>query len=150
MPDDWRTKSDFPDDREWPEFFYMPVLMLMLITLLNDGTLISVGYDNAIPRDEPEKWNMPVLFFISTVLASVACISSLLLLSAGLESWKDDSIFQQWGLGGLSYGQITTMIYLKVSVSDFLTLFTTRTGPHAASCSRWRNSWPHRRRRSTA
>jgi H+-transporting ATPase len=32
-------------DRPWPRFFHMPVLMLMLITLLNDGTLISVGYD---------------------------------------------------------------------------------------------------------
>jgi H+-transporting ATPase len=29
----------------WPRFFHMPVLMLMLITLLNDGTLISIGYD---------------------------------------------------------------------------------------------------------
>ena len=31
-------------------------------------------------------------------------------------------------MGGLSYGQITTSIYLKVSVSDFLTLFSARTG----------------------
>jgi len=30
------------------------------------------------------------------------------------------------GIGGLSYGQITTAIYLKVSVSDFLTLFSAR------------------------
>ena len=27
----------FPDSMAWPEFFHMPVLMLMLITLLNDG-----------------------------------------------------------------------------------------------------------------
>jgi H+-transporting ATPase len=32
---------------EWPEFFQMPVLMLMLITLLNDGTLITIAYDYA-------------------------------------------------------------------------------------------------------
>ena len=30
------------------------------------------------------------------------------------------------GIGGLSYGQITTSIYLKVAVSDFLTLFSAR------------------------
>jgi H+-transporting ATPase len=29
---------------------------------------------------------------------------------------------------GVQYGQITTAIYLKVSVSDFLTLFSARTG----------------------
>ena len=28
--------NDFPDAGEWPEFFHMPVLMLMLITLLNE------------------------------------------------------------------------------------------------------------------
>ena len=36
----------FPDAEIWPSFFHMPVLMLMLITLLNDGTLITIGYDN--------------------------------------------------------------------------------------------------------
>ena len=30
--------------------------------------------------------------------------------------------------GGLSYGQITTSIYLKISISDFFTLFSARTG----------------------
>merc|ERR1719178_635790 len=32
------------------------------------------------------------------------------------------------GLGGISYGKITSSIYLKVSVSDFLTLFSARAG----------------------
>ena len=42
---------NYPDtDYEWPGFFHMPVLMLMLITLLNDGTLIAIGYDNVNPR----------------------------------------------------------------------------------------------------
>ena len=32
--------------------------MLMLITLLNDGTLISIGYDYVTPSKMPEKWNL--------------------------------------------------------------------------------------------
>ena len=106
----------------------MPVLMLMLITLLNDGTLIAIGYDNVIPSQTPEKWNRRVLFAISSVLALVALISSLLLLGLMLASWEKNSLFMQWGIGGLSYGQVTTAIYLKVSISDFLTLFSARTG----------------------
>jgi len=58
----------------------MPVLMLMLITLLNDGTMIAVGYDRVTPQQMPEKWNKPALFLLSSVLAAVALISSLLLL----------------------------------------------------------------------
>jgi hypothetical protein len=65
----------------------------------------------------PEKWNMQSLFFISTILAIVACVSSLLLLIAGLESWEEGSVFQEMGVGGLSYGQIITMMYMKVRES---------------------------------
>lgn len=39
--------------KEFPNFFQLPVLMLMLITLLNDGTLISVGYDNVRHSPRP-------------------------------------------------------------------------------------------------
>ena len=38
-------------------------------------------------------------------------------------------MFQKIGLTGLTYGQITTSIFLKVAVSDFLTLFSARAGP---------------------
>ena len=115
------------DPHEWPDYFQLPVLMLMLITLLNDGTLISIGYDNVVPSKYPNEWNLPVLFIVASVLAFVALASSLLLLYLALDSWNDSSLFQKMGLGGLSYGQITTTIYLKVSISDFLTLFSART-----------------------
>jgi H+-transporting ATPase len=38
MPDDYQNNPEFATP--WPRFFRMPVLMLMLITLLNDGKLI--------------------------------------------------------------------------------------------------------------
>lgn len=126
MPDDWRNNDEFTDDK-WPDFFKMPVLMLMLITLLNDGTLISIGYDNVTPSRKPNKWNLPALFLVSGVLALVALLSSIWLLWACLDSWNDGSMFQEMGFGGLTYGQITTAMYLKVSISDFLTLFSART-----------------------
>lgn len=116
------------DDHNWPNFFHMPVIMLMLITLLNDGTLIAIGYDNVEPPSTPTVWNLRVLFLIGIVLAGVACISSLLLLYMCLGSWQEGSFFQVIGLGGISYGQITTSIFLKVAVSDFLTLFSARAG----------------------
>ena len=130
MPSNWDSddNTSFPDTTEWPKFFHMPVLMLMLITLLNDGTLIAIGYDNVQPRESPEKWNLKALFLIASVLAGIALISSLLLLYLTLDSWRSDGFFQSSGLGGLSIGQVITSIYLKVSISDFLTLFSARTG----------------------
>ena len=112
---------------EWPQFFTMPVLLLMLITLLNDGTLISIGYDNVIPSKYPNVWNLPSVFAVSSLLGAVALVSSLIILYLCLDSVRDNSFFQKSGLGPLTYGQVTTVIYLKVSISDFLTLFSART-----------------------
>jgi hypothetical protein len=51
--------------------------MLMLITLLTDGALISVGYDIVKPNPIPEQWNLVRLFIIASVMGGVslgACI----------------------------------------------------------------------------
>jgi H+-transporting ATPase len=116
-----------PDAEHWPEFFHMPVLMLMLITLLNDGTLITIAYDYAKANETPDRWNLPALFTASSVLGLVSCVSSLLLLYFVLDSWNPNSLFRKLGLSGVQYGQVITSVYLKVSVSDFLTLFSART-----------------------
>ena len=89
---------------------------------------VITRYDYVQPRQTPEQWNLSALFLVSAVMAAVACLSSLLLLWFLLDSWKPLSVFQAFGIGGVSYGQVTTAIYLKVSVSDFLTLFSARTG----------------------
>merc|ERR1712054_276804 len=128
MPKDWQNDKEFMDTHEWPPFFHMPVLMLMLITLLNDGTLITIGYDLAIAPKTPPIWNLPFLFSMAFVQAFVAMISSINLLYILLHSWDEGSMMRQLGLGGISYGKITSSIYLKVSVSDFLTLFSARAG----------------------
>lgn len=115
---------------EGAEFFHLPVLMFMLITLLNDGTLMAIGYDNVVPHIRPMKWNLRVMFLVSSVLAGVACVSSLLLLWMVLDGhWQNDSWWLSLGLPRLRYEQVVTTIYLKISISDFLTLFACRTGP---------------------
>jgi len=130
MPLNWNStnNTEFMDSKEWPPFFHMPVLMLMLITLLNDGTLITIGYDIAVAPTSPPRWNMPFLFSMAFVQSFVAMISSVNLLYILLHSWDEGSMMRQLGLGGISYGKITSSIYLKVSVSDFLTLFSARAG----------------------
>jgi len=112
---------------QWPRFFSLPVIYLMIITIINDGTLISIGYDNATPSKYPERWVLPVLFIVSISLGVVACLSSLILLYLCLDSWHGSSLFQKWHIGSLTYGQIVNAIFLKVAVSDILTLFSART-----------------------
>ncbi|CAD2221814.1 P-type H+-ATPase [Angomonas deanei] len=104
----------------------------MLITLLNDGCLLTIGYDRTVASVRPQRWNLPVLFISACTLSAVACGASLFLLWCALEGWSEeyyeDSVFHKLGLPQLNQGKIITMLYLQVSVSNFLTLFSSRTG----------------------
>jgi len=126
-PSDYAAAYHPPDQDNWPGFFSLPVIFLMIITLINDGTLISIGYDHAVPSKYPERWILPIIFMVSVALGAIACSSSLILLYFCLSSWDPNGLFQTWGIGGLFYGQIVNTIFLKVAVSDILTLFSSRT-----------------------
>ena len=113
-------------------FFRFPVLLFMLITVLNDGTLITIGYDRVTPSNRPQRWNLKVLFVVASVMGAVACASSLWLLWMGVNAVDDEKYANSWfkhmGIPQISQGKLVTMLYLKVSISDFLTLFSSRTG----------------------
>jgi len=126
-PSTYASDYNPPDASEWPGFFSLPVIFLMIITLINDGTLISIGYDHAVPSKTPERWVLPIIFAVATSLGVIACLSSLILLHFCLSSWQPHGTFAGLGIGGLKYGQIVNVIFLKVAVSDILTLFSSRT-----------------------
>ncbi|KAK3238434.1 hypothetical protein CYMTET_51554 [Cymbomonas tetramitiformis] len=121
--------SDFtPEDTpQWPQYFKIPVLGLVFITILNDGTIISIAYDRVVPHKNPEKWALPELFVVSTVLGAIAVASSLLMLWLCLDSFNSYGFLHQLGLDGLNYSQVMMAMYLKVSLSDFFTVFAART-----------------------
>lgn len=114
------------------QYFHLPVIMFMLITLLNDGCLMTIGYDHVTASEQPQLWNLEVVFVSAAILSVVACSSSLMLLWVGLEAYGDDYYHDSWfhslGLAKLPQGKLVTLMYLKISISDFLTLFSSRTG----------------------
>jgi len=58
--------------------------MLMLITHLNDGALLSVGYDIVRPSPIPEQYNLVRLFIVVIVMGFGTLGSAFLLLAASL------------------------------------------------------------------
>lgn len=74
------------------------------------------------------QWNLKALFLVSSIMAAWSCLSSLLLLYFALTSHRDN-VFRAFSLPAMPYGKVVTLIYLKVAVSDFLTLFSARAGP---------------------
>lgn len=111
----------------WPAHFAIPVIALVTITILNDGTIISVAYDNVHASMMPEKWDLNILYIVSSAIGMTALASSVLMLSSALQSGDPESTWRQLGLPAMSYGEIQTLIYLKISLSDYFSVFNSRT-----------------------
>lgn len=125
--------SDFNcsgDGCDLPETFALPVISLVIITVLNDGTIITIAYDNVTVSKKPETWNLWIIYANALLLAAIAFVSSIGLLLLALDHMDEDDpnvILDAFGIDTLAYGEVLTIMYLKVSISDFLTVFTART-----------------------
>jgi H+-transporting ATPase len=113
--------------------FTLPVISLVIITILNDGTMITIAHDKVIPEKRPQRWAMFEVTVVSCVLGAVACISSMIMLVLVLNANINNAgnfVGNTMGSQGRNYVrwyEARTMMYLKISISDFLTLFSART-----------------------
>jgi len=59
--------------------FSIPTITLVLITLLNDGTIMTIAHDNVIPAKKPEAWKLQVIAAVACVVGTVATIGLFLM-----------------------------------------------------------------------
>ena len=129
--------ADFVDGAYWwsqhSPSFSLPVISLVIITILNDGCMITISGDIVVPENRPQKWEMWKVWLIASVLGGVALVSSLVLLFLAMHAnWLVPSTFFGRILGSstrdfILWPELRTIMYLKISISDFLTLFSART-----------------------
>jgi hypothetical protein len=142
VPDHWRN---CPEVYPVANFrFTLPVLAIVIITILNDVSIITISHDKVIPNKEPQQWRLPELYCTSAVCGFIPCLSSMLLLLAGLSSADGQGSKFAGYIGSptvdgngkehhyLAYDQLLMVMYLKISISDFLTVFSAR-------CKGWFN-----------
>jgi len=98
-------------------FYPVTAAMIVLLALLNDGAILSIAFDRATFDNKPEKWNMPYVLGLASVLGVIGLVASFGLFYLG------DRVFH------LDRSILQTLIYLKLSVAGHLTIFLTR-GKH--------------------
>ncbi|MBD2654558.1 HAD-IC family P-type ATPase [Synechocystis sp. FACHB-383] len=99
-------------------FYPVTAIMIVLLALLNDGAIISIAYDHTRPAKRPERWNMPVVLGLATVLGLTGLASSFGMLYLGERTFQ------------LDRDTLQTLIYLKLLIAGHLTIFVTLTkGP---------------------
>ncbi len=128
---DDRSDDGFVRQLAHPSSFTFPVVCLAIITILNDGCIISVAYDKVSVERLPLKWDITEMVTIGLSMGIVAFGSSIGLFYAlletpyGKERWYG-SLFGQEG-DYVTLGELITIMFLKVALSDFMTLFAART-----------------------
>ncbi|OMJ86538.1 hypothetical protein SteCoe_11957 [Stentor coeruleus] len=112
-----------------PNVTILPVLTFVIIALLNNGIIIAIAYDSQKPSAEPKKWNLPLIFILSCILGSVSFFSSTAFLYFTLSHMdcnEPNMILDYLSLPCMSYGEVLTGVFLKISISNYLAIFSVR------------------------
>ena len=113
--------------------FQIPVFVICLISILNDGTIISIAYDSVMPSQQPEAWDLPQTVGISATIGLAGVCSTMFLLylagGAGQPAWAGSADFfhLNFGLPSLAEAQVQALIYLQLSIGGQATIFVART-----------------------
>ena len=99
-------------------FFPLTAVMIVMLALFNDGSILSIAYDNVKYENHSEAWNMRLVLGIASVLGVIGPIAAFGLFYIAY------SIFH------LNHHQLQPVMYLMLSVAGTMTIYLTRTrGP---------------------
>eukprot|EP00466_Bigelowiella_natans_P001954 jgi/Bigna1/142195/aug1.68_g16903 len=109
--------------------FRLPVLAVVLITLVNDACVLTISRDNVTAAHTPQDWQLKEVFIISSVLGFTAMLESVLLLLIGFAAGHGGDGMQCVFFEGChaSYGNVQSLLFLNLCLSDFITVFAART-----------------------
>lgn len=99
-------------------FFPVTAIMIVILALLNDGSILSIAHDRVHYKNQPEAWNMRLVIGMATVLGAVGPVAAFGLF------WIGDEVIR------LGHPQLQTLMYLMLSAAGSMTIYLTRTrGP---------------------
>eukprot|EP01101_Sappina_pedata_P008080 TRINITY_DN4413_c0_g1_i1.p1 TRINITY_DN4413_c0_g1~~TRINITY_DN4413_c0_g1_i1.p1 ORF type:complete len:932 (+),score=366.66 TRINITY_DN4413_c0_g1_i1:88-2796(+) len=102
--------------------FQFPTLLIVILAILNDGTMITISKDRVKPSKSPESWNLPLLFISGLIYGLYLSLSTLILFYIA----HSTTLFKNLELAQLTENELRGMVYLHVSASGSLIIFVTR------------------------
>ncbi len=98
----------------WFNHYPVTVIMLVILALINDGSMVTIAYDNTQTSPKPLQWDMPRLLIMSTVVGLVGVVETILLYDFAVNRLD------------LSLDFVQTLIYLQLAVGGMMTIYCTR------------------------
>lgn len=73
----------YNSDKSFPSVWGMPFMVLIINTVLNDGVVSTIAYDNVSASKTPQQWHLKDIYLVCGVMGGITCGSSLLFLWMG-------------------------------------------------------------------
>ncbi|KAG9053845.1 plasma membrane H+-ATPase [Serendipita sp. 407] len=112
--------------------FEFPPFMVLIIALLNDGTIMTLSVDRVLPSNTPDSWDLAEIFAYAIAYGLYLTVSTIVLLIVIL---KTNFFEDKFGVRlDTAYGapkdpndfQIHMIIYLQVAIISQALIFVTR------------------------
>ncbi|XP_028114349.1 ATPase 10, plasma membrane-type-like [Camellia sinensis] len=101
-----------------------PPFMVLIIAILNDGTIMTISKDRVKPSPKPDSWKLNEIFATGVVIGTyLALITVLFYWVVGSTSFFEN----HFGVESLSSTEeISSAMYLQVSIISQALIFVTR------------------------
>ncbi|GMI99203.1 H(+)-ATPase 11 [Hibiscus trionum] len=109
--------------------FDFPPFMVLIIAILNDGTIMTVSKDRVKPSPQPDSWKLAEIFTTGVILGGYLAMMTVIFFWA---AYKTDFFPRTFGVRSLhktNHKDIKTLasaIYLQVSIISQALIFVTR------------------------
>ncbi|XVE89177.1 hypothetical protein DITRI_Ditri19aG0129600 [Diplodiscus trichospermus] len=106
------------------KFDFSP-FMVLIIAILNDGTIMTISKDRVKPSPMPDSWKLKEIFATGIVLGAYLACMTVVFFWAAKES---DFFTDKFGVRSIreSKEELTAAVYLQVSIVSQALIFVTR------------------------
>ncbi|KAF1875569.1 hypothetical protein Lal_00006197 [Lupinus albus] len=109
--------------------FDFPPFMVLIIAILNDGTIMTISKDRVKPSPLPDSWKLAEIFTTGVILGSYLAMMTVIFFWA---AYKTDFFPRVFGVSSLEktahddFRKLASAIYLQVSTISQALIFVTR------------------------
>ncbi|KAK9271639.1 hypothetical protein L1049_002002 [Liquidambar formosana] len=109
--------------------FDFPPFMVLIIAILNDGTIMTISKDRVKPSPQPDSWKLAEIFTTGIILGSYLAMMTVIFFWA---AYKTDFFPRRFGVSSLQgrtddhIRKLASAVYLQVSTISQALIFVTR------------------------
>ncbi|CAL5369965.1 unnamed protein product [Camellia sinensis] len=109
--------------------FDFPPFMVLIIAILNDGTIMTISKDRVKPSPQPDSWKLAEIFVTGVILGGYLAMMTVIFFWA---AYKTNFFPRVFGVSTLEatahddFRKLASAIYLQVSIISQALIFVTR------------------------